>query len=212
MSRLPILVILGDRTAQEVYEAAQLGLSSKFASIEKLYFEPDKFAREDVPRLRLQADEVYFHAGMVNDLLKQEVVRCCEASQWKPLSIIHPTAVISPTATVNAGVFVGPLVVISSHAFIDQHCIVHIHASVGHDARIGEFSAVLPGARISGNVVVGKRSLVGSNAFVAAGKAVGDDCRIDALSYVQQDLLSGHIVSPRYSRPVPRVDIRGTGP
>lgn len=209
MRRLPILVILGDRTAQEVYEAAQLGLSSKFASIEKLYFEPNKFVQEDVPRLKLQSDEIYFHAGMVNDLLKQEVVRCCEARHWKPVSIIHPSAVISPTATVNAGVFVGPLAVISSYAVIDQHATVHIHASVGHDARIGAFSAVLPGARISGNVVIGQRSLVGSNAFIAAGKTVGDDCRIDALSYVQDNLSSGHIVSPRYPRPVPRVDMRG---
>lgn len=205
-------MILGDRTAQEVYEAAELGLSSKFASIEKLYFEADKFAQEDVPRLKSQADEVYFHAGMVNDLLKQEVVRCCEASQWKPLSIIHPTAVISPTATVHAGVFVGPLAVISSHAVINQYAIVHIHASVGHDARIGEFSAVLPGARISGNVVIGKRSLVGSNAFVAVRKTVGDDCRLDAMSYVNRDIPDGYLFSPRHPFAIPRIDIRARFP
>ncbi len=202
-------MILGDRTANEIAEAARLAHSSQFAAIEKIYFDVEKFLGDDVPRLAKGSGEVFFHAGMANDALKRQVVEACEACGWRAQSVIHPTAVVSPSATIQAGVFVGPLAVISSCAVVERHSIVHLHASVGHDALIGEYSAILPGARISGNVVIGKRSLIGSNAFVAAGKKIGDDCRIDAMSYVGQDIADGHILSPRYPRPLRRVEMRG---
>lgn len=201
-------MILGDRTAHEVYEAALLGHGEQFGAIEKIYFEPDKFTNDDVPRLAALAVDIYFHAGMANDVLKRQVVEACRSNGWQPQSVIHPTAVISPSATIQPGVFVGPLAVVSSQAVVEQHAIVHIHASVGHDARIGAYSAILPGARISGHVTIGTRSLIGSNAFVAAGKTIGNDCRIDALSYVQHDVQDGHVVSPRYPRPLKRVEMR----
>ena len=201
-------MILGDRTAQEVYEAAQLSLREQFGTIEKIYFDPDTFSSEVVPRYTKQDVNIYFNAGMANDVLKRQVVEACRSNGWQPQSVIHPTAVIAPTATIQPGVFVGPLAVVSSHAMVELHSIVHIHASIGHDANVGEYSAILPGARISGHVRIGKRSLVGSNAFVAASKTIGDDCRIDALSYVQQDVLDGHVLSPRYAKALKRVEMR----
>ena len=205
LKRPPILVILGDRTANEILEAALLAHRAQFATIEKIYFEQEKFLSQDVPRLSANTDDIFFHAGMANEAVKRNVVEACLSIGWKAQSVIHPTAVIAPSATIHPGVFVGPLAVISSQAIVEQHCIVHLHASVGHDARIGEYSAILPGARISGNVVIGQRSLIGSNAFVAAGKTIGNDCRVDALSYVQQDLADGYMLSPRYPKALKRV-------
>ncbi|MCA9160126.1 MAG: hypothetical protein KDA72_17450 [Planctomycetales bacterium] len=205
MSQSKILIVLGERTAAEIVEAAQLAYGARFESIERLYFDATNFATLDVPRLSASGSEVYYHVGIASDELKMQVVQACERVGWKPQSVVHPSAVISPSAVLHHGVFVGPLAVVSSHVVVEQHSILHLHASIGHDARIGQYSSILPGARISGNVLVGQRVLVGSNAFVAAGKSIGDDCRVDAMSYVNQDLPARHIVSPRFPKPVPRV-------
>ncbi|MEO8270415.1 MAG: hypothetical protein ABI557_11900 [Aureliella sp.] len=205
MSQPKILVVLGERTAAEIVETAQLANGAEFGSIERLYFDATRFVAEDVPRLSASGAEVYYHVGIAGDALKQKVVQACERFGWKAHSVIHPSAVISPSAVLDPGVFVGPLAVVSSYAVVGQHSIIHIHASIGHDVKIGAFSAVLPGARISGNVLVGLRVLIGSNAFVAAGKSIGDDCRVDAMSYVNQDLPANHMLSPRFPKPVPRV-------
>ncbi len=205
---MPVLVILGDRTAQEILEAAQLAYGDQFSHIEKCYYEPQKFSSEDSVRINALSDSVFFHVGVATDGLKQTIVLACEQVGWKPFTVIHPSAVISRSAQVGDGVFVGPLAVVSSEAIICDHSIVHIHASVGHNSTIGSYSAILPGARISGNVRIGDRALVGSNAFVAAGKTVGDNCRVDALAYVHQDLPDGFIISPRHPKPLRRADLR----
>ena len=101
----------------------------------------------------------------------------------------------------------GPLAAVSSFAKVGKHAIVHIHSSVGHDVRVGDYSAILPGARLSGKAQLGQRVLVGSNSFIAASVDIGDDCQIDALTYVQHDLPTGHIASVRTKRPVRRVDL-----
>lgn len=205
MSQPKVLVILGERTATEIFEVAQLAYGSEFSTIERLYHDEARFAIEDVPRLSAITDQVYYHVGIAGDQLKTQVVQACESAGWQAFSVIHPTAVVSPSAVLEPGVFVGPLAVVSSHAMIAKHSLIHIHASIGHDAHIGPFAAILPGARISGKVQVGERVLIGSNAFVAAGKSIGNDCRVDALSYVNQNLPANHILSPRFPRPVRRV-------
>jgi acyl-[acyl carrier protein]--UDP-N-acetylglucosamine O-acyltransferase len=212
MSSKPVLVILGDRTAQEILEAAQLAYGDQFSQIVKCYFEPKKFFAEDSVRIAARSDSIFFHVGVATDGLKQTMVRACEDVGWSPWSVIHPTAVISPSARVGVGVFVGPLAVVSSEAVIGDHSIVHIHASIGHNSSIGSYTAILPGARISGNVVVGERALIGSNAFIAAGKTIGSYCRVDALAYVHQDISEGFIVSPRHPKPLRRVDLRTESP
>jgi UDP-3-O-[3-hydroxymyristoyl] glucosamine N-acyltransferase len=84
---------------------------------------------------------------------------------------------------------------------------VHFNASIGHDTCIGNFSSLLPGSRISGNATVGKRSMIGSNAFVASGVKVGDDCRVDVMTYVRHPLPDGFIASVRSPNAVKRVDL-----
>jgi acyl-[acyl carrier protein]--UDP-N-acetylglucosamine O-acyltransferase len=208
MNQTAVLVILGDRTAAEILEAAELAHHGRFAAIEQVYYDPATFATKLVPEVSCGGRRpVYFHAGVAHETLKREMVAACTEAGWQPMTIVHPTAVISPSAYVGAGVFVGPLAVISTNAVVEDHALVHIHASVGHDAHLGRWTTILPGARISGKVHVGERSLVGSNAFVAAGVHIGADCRIDALSYVRHNLPDAHLLSPRSPQPLRRIDL-----
>lgn len=200
------LVIFGDRTANEVWETAEMAYAGEFAVIQKSYFDPatfDKLADD----LDLDAARICYHAAVANARVKSQIVEAAESRNWQPQSIVHPTAVVAATARIAPGCYIGPLAVISSHAQVSAHCIVHIHASIGHDAQLGSMCATLPGARISGHVQAGARSLVGSNAFVAAGVRLGEDCQVDALTYVNHDLPDEHIASVRSPRPVRRIDL-----
>lgn len=202
-----VLVIFGNRTAVEVAEAARAAMyAGKLPGqrIEQLWFDPDRFADRDLPRLEAGAARVSYLAAVSDEAWRLRIHDACHLAGWTAETVVHPTAVIAPSATIEAGVFIGPLAVVSSEARVGAHSIVHIHASVGHDCQVGAFCSILPGARLSGNVRIGDRVLVGSNAFIGAGLEIGDDCRIDALSYVGRNLPVGHLVSPRLPRPVKR--------
>jgi tetrahydrodipicolinate N-succinyltransferase len=203
-----LLVVFGDRTAVEFAEAAAAAMAAGQiapAEIEQLYFDTEKFTAKDCPRLSANGAKVRYIVGIADEVWKRRVVEACERAGWRAQSVVHPSAVVSPSARLADGIFVGPLAVVSSNAEVGAHAMVHLHASVGHDCLIGEYSAILPGARLSGNVRVGARVIVGSNAFVGAGVKIGDDCRIDGLSYLTQEVPVGYLVSPRLPRPVKRV-------
>ena len=205
---LPTLIVFGDKTANEVLEAATLGNQESFGCMERVYFEESTFSAVHASKHSASGLEIYYNIGVADVLVKQQINRCCKAIGWKPFTVVHPSAIISPSARLGEGVFVGPLAIVSTKAIVGDHCIVHLHASIGHDAQIGEYSAILPGARISGSVVVGNRVLVGSNAFVNAGVRIGDDCQVDALTYVSRDLEDGHILSVRAKGPMRRIGRR----
>lgn len=64
------------------------------------------------------------------------------------------------------------------------------------------------GAAISGNCQLGDRVWVGANSFIFQGCKVGDDTRIDALTYVARDIDPGMLVTSRTMNVYPRTDQR----
>ena len=202
---LPTLIVFGDRTANEVIEAAKLGNRQSFDSIERLYYEEPAFTEVHLPKFRQGGLQVFYNIGVADVQLKMLIHDRCRQLGWRPFTVVHPSAVVSPSARLGDGVFVGPLAVLSTNSIIGNHSIVHLHSSIGHDSSIGDYCAILPGARISGTVLIGNRVLIGSNAFVNAGVRIGDDCQVDALTYVSRDLVEGHIQSVRAKRPMKRI-------
>ena len=140
-----------------------------------------------------------FIAATIDFQLKPRVIQFAESLGLKPFSIIHPSAFIDESAEICEGVFVGPQAVVSANARIGNHSIIHIHSSIGHDSQIGEYCAILPGARISGDVVLEDHVLIGSNSFVFQGTQVGRNARIDALTYVRDDIPEKSTLSCRRS-------------
>lgn len=199
------LFVFGNRTAQEIYEAAVAAHYQQFDSLQTMYFQESHFRSTLLKQFAAPDWDVSFVAGVADIPLKMQIVSICQSAGWRAFTVIHPAAVVSSTAIIGDGAFIGPCAVVSAGANVGEHSIVHIHASIGHDAKIGEYCAVLPGARISGNVQVGNRVLVGSNAFVNAGVEIGSDCQIDALTYVARSVGENMIVSARTAKPVPRL-------
>lgn len=196
------LIVFGDRTAQEVYEAAIL--SSKYFKVLKTFYRSGEFPSEDLLSQLKPAEQIRYIVGIVDEKTKSPIVQHCERLGWKAANVIHPSAVISSSAKIGNGCFVGANATISSNAHLGEHSIVHLNSSLGHDARIGDFSVLLPGARVSGNARIGKKTVVGSNAFVGAGITVGQNCRIDALANLQRNLSDYYIFSSRFPKPLKR--------
>jgi len=129
-----------------------------------------------------------------------------ELGLW-PMTVIHPRACVSPSATIGPGCYLAAGAVVSSRAALAHHCILNLNATFGHDSRAGRHFVANPGAAISGRVTLGERTLVGANAFLAAGITVGDGSRIDALTHVGRDVPSNQLCTSRSLRMVPRKDL-----
>jgi sugar O-acyltransferase (sialic acid O-acetyltransferase NeuD family) len=191
------LVVFGDQTADEIISAAHEACANKFDTIRKFLYTDQIDKDPDFRDFIASSSEINYILGMIDVRLKPKVKEFAQSKNLIACSIIHPTAYVAPTVTIGEGTFVAPQAVISVNAKIGAHSVIHIHSSVGHDCQIGEYCAVLPGARISGNVTLEECVMIGSGAFVFQGVRVGSRSQIDALTYVRNDVPAKHTVSCR---------------
>lgn len=177
--------------AREVYHDVFCNIVKCYVDVLDLTFKPDTDIVLD------GSSEIYYAIGVLDLELKLRLEQMSNSRGYRPWTLIHPTAYIADSATIGQGCFIAPHVAIAIDAVIGDHSIVHFHSSIGHGARLGRHCAVLPGARVSGRAQLGDGVLVGSNAFVYQGTQVGEGAKIDALTYVKDELPAGAVVSVR---------------
>ena len=117
-----------------------------------------------------------------------EIRKKLSALPVKWYTAIHPSAVVSPKATIGEGTVVMPNAVINSGAIIGKHTIINTAAIIEHDNVIEDFVHVAVGAKLAGEVHVGKRTWVGIGASVVQCTKVCDDCMIGAGAIVVKDI------------------------
>ena len=191
------LIVFGNQTADEIVCAAEETCADQFDTIRNFVYHENLGSDPVFYEFVQSHSNLSYIIGMTDVRLKARIQAFADEANMTPISIIHPTAYIAPSATIGNGVFVAPQAVISVNANVEDHSIIHIHSSVGHDCKIGKFCAVLPGARISGNVTLGKSVIVGSGAFIFQGVTIGYRAQVDALTYVRYDVAEKQLVSCR---------------
>lgn len=186
-----LLVIGGSSTALEIRECAGIFYKDHFDAIYNMIGDNEESSLTNIlhdselDSFIASHDVAYiigFTKQKLRKLFNEKLVAC------QSVSIIHPTAFISPSAKIGEGSYVGATAVVSSNAIVGKRCIVNIGVSIGHDALVGDDCIFNPGARISGNCHIGARTLFGANSFLFQGRRVGEDCVIDALSYIDRDI------------------------
>lgn len=102
--------------------------------------------------------------------------------------LIHKHASIAMSATIGVGCVFGPMSVVTANAKLGKHVHLNTAASVNQGSYVGDFATLSPGARICGDVWVGKRVQFGANSTVINMKNIEDDAVIGAGAVVVNDI------------------------
>lgn len=124
-------------------------------------------------------------------LLKEKSVRVLRHNKLiKFPSLIHPTAtLLDPTSIrIGAGSIITAGVILTTNITIGEHVLLNLNATVGHDTNIGDYSSVMPGVNLAGEVVVEEQALIGSGANILNRKRVGRNSRVGAGAVVLRDV------------------------
>lgn len=101
---------------------------------------------------------------------------------------IHPSAIVPPTAVIEEGTAVMPNSVINADSTIGRHSIINSSAVVEHDNKIDDFVHIYVGAKLGGNVSIGKKTWVGIGATVINNISICENCMIGAGAVVVRSI------------------------
>jgi sugar O-acyltransferase (sialic acid O-acetyltransferase NeuD family) len=110
------------------------------------------------------------------------------------MTIIAPAAFVSPTARVGHGSIVQRGVLVGRNTRLGTAVKLNCGAQLHHDATVGDFTTVAPGARVLGNVQIGSRCYLGAEAIILPRIRIGNDAIIGAGAVVSRDVGDGALV------------------
>ncbi|MBX7144025.1 MAG: transferase hexapeptide repeat family protein [Oligoflexia bacterium] len=109
-------------------------------------------------------------------------------------AFVHPNATVTGNVTIGRNVYIGPgaairgdwgEIIIADGCNVQENCTIHMFPGV--TVRLDEGAHIGHGAIIHG-AHVGRNSLVGMNAVVMDNVAVGAECIVGALAFVPEGM------------------------
>lgn len=133
-------------------------------------------------------DELYYVCGVGNPYLKERFSKTAEGYGLIPATLIHPNVIISKYNDIGEGCIICAGCIITVNAKLGKHVIVNLDSTIGHDSIIGDYSTILPGVHISGNVNIGDKCDIGTGAAIIPKVNIGCKSIIGAGAVVLKDI------------------------
>lgn len=147
-------------------------------------------------------DEV-FACAIAAPKTKEKVVSLLKSRGACFAQIIHPEVSLGEFNSIGEGVVMYAKSGMTVNIKVG-HFVTILSSGIGHDVTIDNFSTISSYCGINGQVHIGKRVFIGSNATIIPGRTIGDDTFISAGSVVIRNVKPGTKV---FGNPARRVDI-----
>ncbi len=152
-----------------------------------------------VPKL----SNVKFHIAIGDNSIRVKCAQIASSLKLSPVTVISPTAQISSNTRVGMGSFLGAGSFLGPNATLGQHVILNTHAVVEHDATVGSFCHLGPGARALGASKMNEGAFLGANSVVLSNCEIGPWSTLGALSFLNTSHIGhGEVLVGAPARPL----------
>jgi len=161
---------------------------------EVLFFVDDEYVNEFTKPISEFNPET--HTMMVAVADSQERKRIVEKlpKETTYFTFIHPTALIMDNnAEIGDGSFIGAYSIITTNIKIGEHSILNRGNQIGHDTVIGDFFSAMPGAVVSGNVIIGEKVYMGTNSSIKEKLHISSNVTIGSNGAVIKNIITGGV-------------------
>lgn len=159
---------------------------------EVTFFVDDEFANEVSKPISTFDPEIYKIMVAVADSKEREKIVKKLPQNTTYFTFIHPTALLmSEDIQIGMGSFIGAYSILTTNITVGDHAILNRGNQIGHDSKIGDFFSAMPGAIVSGNVVIGTNVYMGNNSSIREKINVGSNVIIGANAAVVKNIITG---------------------
>jgi sugar O-acyltransferase (sialic acid O-acetyltransferase NeuD family) len=106
----------------------------------------------------------------------------------KCATLVHPMAWVGNRVDLGEGSIICAGAMITTDIRMGRGVIINISCTVGHDSYLHDYVTVAPGTTISGNVIVGEGTDLGTNGAIIQGIMVGEWSIVGAGAVVSKDV------------------------
>lgn len=144
-----------------------------------------------------------FVLGLGGPALRQRLAAQFQSWGGVLTTTMAATAVVGPhVVEVGAGANIMHYVLVAPNARLGEGVLLNAGVAVHHDAEVGAYCEVSPGARLLGRCRLGSSCQVGAMAVVLADIVIGDNAIIGAGAVVTRNVSAGTTVVGVPARPI----------
>lgn len=145
---------------------------------------------EHLDNLR-RGDQLDVVIAIGSPAVRRRIADKLEAASVSFPSLVHPKAWVGENVALFDGVLICANACLTTDIRLAPHVHVNLSATIGHDAVIGAFSTISPGANISGNVRLGEAVDIGTGVTVIQGVEIGANAVVGAGAAVVRSIPAG---------------------
>lgn len=143
---------------------------------------------ENILDFKEKVNEASCFPAIGDNAIREKVIKLITKNNIKQEILIHKTAVVNSLVKIKNSTLVNAGVVINSMSNVGLGCIINTNATIEHDCQISDYVHIAPGAVLTGNVSVGKSSLIGANSVIKENIKIGKNVTIGAGSVVLKNI------------------------
>ena len=134
-------------------------------------------------------EDVYTVCAVGSSNVRKKSIEKLKDTSVKFATLVDPSVLYSNSVKIGEGAIVCAGTIITVDVNIGDHVIVNLDCTIGHDAVIDDFVTIYPSVNVSGNVLIGECSELGTGTQIIQGKKVISNTIIGAGAIVVKDCL-----------------------
>lgn len=134
-------------------------------------------------------EDVYAVCAVGSSNVRKKIIEKLKDTSVKLATLVDPSVLYSNSVKIGEGAIVCAGTIITVDVNIGDHVIVNLDCTIGHDAVIDDFVTIYPSVNVSGNVLIGECSELGTGTQIIQGKKVISNTIIGAGAIVVKDCI-----------------------
>lgn len=169
-------------------------LKSMDYSISKIFVDDEYVTELFSPISTFNPEHYFIMIPVSNSQAREKMVKKLP-KKTEFFSFVHPTALIMDDKTIKMGkgCFIGAYSILTTDILLGDHALLNRGVHLGHGCRIGDYFSAMPSSVVSGDVKIGNKVYLGTNASVKEKITICDDVTIGMNSPVHHDILESGI-------------------
>ena len=132
-------------------------------------------------------NNVYAVCAVGSAKIRKIIIDKLKNSNVKFATLVDPSALVSNRVDIGEGSIICAGTIITVDIKIGNHVIINLDCTIGHDDVIEDFVTIYPSVNVSGNVLIGECSELGTGMRIIQGKKVAPNTIIGAGAVVVKD-------------------------